>query len=169
MTQNKFKIDTVQIGSVLQCMSPDAFARIKGDYTHEMLQGYVLFYEIQGMVLVVADIHGLPEKTGKCHGGIHAMHIHSGSSCTGNAEDSFADAKSHYSINDCPHPWHSGDMPPLFSDNGNAWSAFVTSKFTVPDIIGKTVIVHEGIDDFTSQPAGNSGKKIGCGVIYKNG
>jgi Cu-Zn family superoxide dismutase len=36
---------------------------------------------------------------------------------------------------------------------------------TTKNIIGKTIIVHGGVDDYTSQPAGNSGERIGCGVI----
>lgn len=168
MRENKFGIDTVTVGKILHCCKPAAFARIKGDCEHKNLTGYVLFYEAEGIVLTVADIHGLPITKDGCHDGIHAMHIHAGNSCSGNAADAFADAGSHFDMNDCEHPYHSGDMPPLFSNNGNAWSAFATSKFDISDIIGRTVIIHEGIDDFTSQPAGNSGKKIGCGIIYKN-
>jgi len=39
------------------------------------------------------------------------------------------------------------------------------SRFSIPDIIGKALIIHENADDFASQPAGNSGKKLACGVI----
>jgi Cu-Zn family superoxide dismutase len=42
----------------------------------------------------------------------------------------------------------------------------VTNRFSIQDIIGRTVVIHSGPDDFRSQPAGNAGKKIGCGVIY---
>ena len=35
------------------------------------------------------------------------------------------------------------------------------------DILNKTVIVHSGVDDYTSQPSGNSGERIGCGLIQK--
>lgn len=168
MRENKFGIDTVTVGKILHCCKPAAFTRVEGDFKHQNLTGCVLFYEAEGMVLIVADIHGLPITKCGCSGGIYAMHIHEGNSCSGDADDSFADAGSHFDMNDCDHPYHSGDMPPLFSNNGNAWCAFATSKFSIPDIIGRTVIIHEGIDDFTSQPAGNAGKKIGCGIICKN-
>lgn len=45
-------------------------------------------------------------------------------------------------------------------------SVFI-NKFTVKDIIGKVVIIHEMPDDFTTQPSGNSGTKIACGEIEK--
>lgn len=42
-----------------------------------------------------------------------------------------------------------------------------TDRFYVDEIIGKTVIVHEDPDDFHTQPSGNAGKKIACGVILR--
>ena len=38
-------------------------------------------------------------------------------------------------------------------------------KFKIKDILGKTIIIHDKPDDFTSQPSGNSGTKMACGVI----
>ena len=58
-------------------------------------------------------------------------------------------------------------MPPLFWNNGYAFQMFLTDRFTVKEIIGKTVIIHDNADDFTTQPSGNSGEKIACGVIEK--
>ena len=60
-------------------------------------------------------------------------------------------------------------MPPLFSNRGYALQAFLTDRFTVGEILGRTVIIHDGTDDFTSQPAGNAGARIACGVIRKAG
>ena len=79
--------------------------------------------------------------------------------------DTFADVGKHYNPQNCPHPAHAGDMPPFFSNNGYAVQMFLTDRFTVEEIIGKTIIVHSGPDDFTSQPAGNAGMKIACGEI----
>ena len=45
--------------------------------------------------------------------------------------------------------------------------AFMTDRFTVEEIVGKTIIIHSNADDFTTQPGGNSGKKIACGAIKK--
>lgn len=82
-------------------------------------------------------------------------------------DDPFADAMSHYNPNDCEHPHHAGDLPPLFGNDGFALLLFLTSRFSVDEIIGKTVIIHDQPDDFTTQPSGNSGTKIACGVIGK--
>ena len=69
----------------------------------------------------------------------------------------------------CEHPNHAGDLPPLFGNNGFALSLFLTNRFTVDEVIGRTIIIHDHPDDFTTQPSGNSGTKIACGVIRRNG
>jgi Cu-Zn family superoxide dismutase len=51
--------------------------------------------------------------------------------------------------------------------DGNAIMAVKTNRFSIHEIIGRTVVIHSQPDDFTSQPAGNAGTKIACGVIRK--
>ena len=58
----------------------------------------------------------------------------------GTPEDPFALAEGHYNPDNCPHPYHAGDLPPLFGNKGIAWSAFLTDRFRVGDVIGKTVL-----------------------------
>ena len=58
-----------------------------------------------------------------------------------------------------------GDLPPLLSCNGNAYMTVKTDRFKVKDIIGRTVIIHYRADDFRTQPSGDSGEKIACGII----
>ena len=53
----------------------------------------------------------------------------------------------------------------MFGNDGYAWGAVVTDRFKIDQVIGRTVIIHAGPDDFTSQPSGNAGAKIACGVI----
>lgn len=142
-----------------------AKATIKGGKSNPKINGTVTFKETKQGVLLTAKINGLPKTQGNCGGKFFGFHIHSGSSCTGNAQDEFANSGAHYNPNDCPHPYHAGDLPPLFSNNGYAYMTVITNNFKVKDIIGKTVIIHESPDDFTSQPSGNSGKKIACGKI----
>ena len=142
---------------------PSASAQIQGSPSCPEIRGTVWFQQREKGVLVTAEIRGLPDCDGKS--GIHAMHIHSGTCCTGNKSDPFADADGHYNPGNCRHPYHAGDMPPLFACNGFAWLSFWTERFTVREIIGKTVIIHRNPDDFTTQPAGNAGEKIACGVI----
>lgn len=144
---------------------PQARAIVKGSDVYPDIYGQVLFYQTRQGVLVVADLMGLPSGIGSCGGRVFGFHIHEGGSCTGNAEDPFADAKTHYNPNGCLHPYHAGDLPPLFGNNGYAFNAVLTDRFTVNEIVGRTVIVHDNPDDFTTQPSGNSGTKIACGRI----
>lgn len=145
--------------------TPSATAFVRGNAEHSNLHGTVKFFPTPRGVVVSAEISGLPVSNGKCGNNIFAFHIHSGTSCTGNSDDAFADAGTHYNPTDCPHPYHAGDIPPLFSANGTAFLAFLTDRFTVDEIIGKVVIIHDSPDDFTTQPSGNAGKKIACGKI----
>lgn len=153
------------IFSTLYRQRPQATAMVRGSSDYPNINGTVYFYQTRMGVIVVSQIWGLPISTEKCSTPIFAFHIHSGSACSGNENDPFADAMTHYNPNDCPHPYHAGDMPPLFGNNGFAFSAFLTSRFNVNEIIGRTVIIHSNPDDFTTQPSGNSGTKIACGKI----
>lgn len=142
------------------CKKPQAYAEIKGSKEYKDISGNVKFYQTANGVLVYAIVSGLPGGNS-----FHGFHIHEGEKCSGNAEDPFADAKSHYNPNNAAHPNHAGDLPPLINNNGFALSIFITDRFTVKDIIGRTIIIHEKADDFTTQPSGSSGKKIACGKI----
>ena len=88
---------------------------------------------------------------------------HEGDSCRG---EGFPDTGGHYNPHNTPHPMHAGDLPPLLSCGGRAWMSVLTNRFQIQDILGRTVVIHSGPDDFRTQPAGNSGEKIGCGRIY---
>lgn len=146
---------------------PDAVAVINGSDEYRTVRGTVKLFQGAHGVLVIADVVGLPIFKEACKDGIFAFHIHSGSACTGNASDPFANAGSHYNPDQCPHPYHAGDMPPLFSAGESAFLAFVTDRFTVSEVVSKTVVIHDRPDDFTTQPSGNAGNKIACGVIER--
>ena len=144
---------------------PHAVAVVQGSPENSQINGTVKFYQLASGVLVVADILGLPPSATVCQNSIFAFHIHGGAACTGNREDPFANAGTHYNPRSCPHPYHAGDMPPLFNAGGQAFLVFLTDRFAVSEIMGKTVVLHDRPDDFTTQPAGNAGNKIACGVI----
>lgn len=144
-----------------------AAACIKGSGSFPDISGIVQFYQVSRGVLVYAEVRGLPKGSQPCRQRIFGFHIHKGTDCGGDREDPFANAMSHYDQNGCEHPGHAGDLPPLFGNDGAALSVFLTSRFSVEEIIGKTVIIHDHPDDFTTQPAGNAGTKIACGVIRK--
>lgn len=144
---------------------PEAVAVMQGSPEYSQISGTVKFYQAMNGVLVVADISGLPTATRDCDNRFFGFHMHNGSACSGNEEDAFANAGMHYNPGDCLHPYHAGDMPPLLGVNGQALLAFLTDRFQINEVLGKTVIIHDGPDDFTSQPSGNAGNKIACGVI----
>lgn len=140
---------------------PDAVAKIRGGVEVPKLSGCIRFYQQKGCVLIVAEIFGLSREN---ETGFFGFHIHQGESCSGT---DFSEAGSHYNPVDQVHPKHAGDLPPLMCCRGNAYLAVKTDRFTVHDIIGKTVDIHSDPDDFHTQPAGNAGRKIACGVICK--
>lgn len=140
---------------------PGAIACIKGGSEAPGLSGAVSFYQHSGGVMVVADIRGLPTEN---ETGFFAFHIHEGDNCCG---QDFAGTGGHYDPSDMPHPEHSGDLPPLICCRGRAYMAVLTNRFCLRDVVGRTVVIHSGPDDFHTQPAGNSGTKIACGVIHR--
>jgi len=145
-----------------------ASAEIKGGTLYPQIKGVVYFYKTLGGVMVTVKINGLPlfsRENGKVIGP-HGFHIHTGSSCdAGTNEDPFFKAGLHYNPNNQLHGNHAGDFPVIFSNSGYATMSFFTNKFNIDDIIGKVVILHESPDDYRTDPSGNSGKKIACGVI----
>lgn len=143
-----------------------ARASIRGGNAAPDLYGTATFEQTAWGVLVTVEVYHLPSE-GVCDGGIFALHLHEGGHCTGDSEDAFADVGSHYNPNNCPHPYHAGDLPPLIGNRGYAYMAVLTNRFTVAEIIGRTLVIHGGKDDFTSQPSGNAGAKIGCGEIVR--
>lgn len=147
-----------------------ALANITGNSITPNLRGNVLFKDVPGGVEVFVNVIGLPgyqpAENGKQPIGPHGFHIHEMGDCSVvNPENPFQAAGGHWNPTNQPHGNHAGDFPVLFSNNGLSIMSFFTNKFKVRDIIGKSVVIHENPDDYRTQPAGNSGKRIGCGVI----
>ena len=155
--------DTFNLISVLRSR-PQAVAAVSGSAEHPAIHGIVCFYQTRSGVVVYADIKGLPRTASQIYG----FHIHSGFSCTGDIDGPFSDAKTHYDQDGREHPCHAGDMPPLFGNDGHAAAVFLTDRFSVSEIISRVVIIHDRPDDLTTQPSGNSGTKIACGVIKRS-
>lgn len=146
---------------------PTAVAYISGSREYPRIQGVMNFYQMSFGVYVVYSFTGLPFEKDKCGNNILGLHIHEGQECRGNKDDPFANAGGHYNPNGCPHPQHAGDLPPVFVNDGYAFGAVFTHRFNVNELWGRTVIVHSKRDDFTSQPSGDSGVKIACGIIRR--
>ena len=144
---------------------PNSAADIPGGENYPGIRGRVIFRQQKNGVLVTADIYGLPTGETGCDSGVFGFHIHEGEDCGSNGQEPFSNTKGHYNPGECPHPYHAGDLPRLFENDGYAYMSFLTNRFTATEIIGRTVVIHLKPDDFHSQPSGNSGEKIACGVI----
>lgn len=141
---------------------PQAMAWVRGNASHPHISGLVKFYETPyNGVLVEAEVFGLPNISMPGSSNFYAMHIHQFGDCSAD----FANTSDHYNPTNMMHPQHAGDMPPLLSNQGYAWSAFYDKRFRISDIINRSVIIHAHQDDFMTQPSGDSGMKIACGVI----
>lgn len=147
-----------------------SITQIKGSPQYPNLIGRVVFKDVPYGTEVYVEISGLPAYTpprGKNQPiGPFGFHIHQHGVCdVGDPNSPFKSTGGHWNPTNQPHGNHAGDFPVLFSNNGYARMSFFTNKFRVADIIGKAVVIHQNPDDYRSQPAGNSGKPIGCGVI----
>lgn len=139
-----------------------AIAEIFGNSTHPNLHGAALFFETEfyGLLMQI-EVFGLPDSALFLESGFFGLHIHEKGDCT----PDFEFTGGHYNPSNQMHPFHIGDLPPLLSDHGYAWMVVYDGRIRTPDIIGKSLIIHSQRDDFSSQPSGDSGEKIGCGVI----
>jgi Cu-Zn family superoxide dismutase len=127
--------------------------------------GTITFTATEKGVRVVADIHGLTQ-------GKHGFHIHECGDCTA-ANGSSAGGhfnpmgKSHGSSTDMMR--HMGDMGNIVADaNGNAQLDYFDNIISLTgeySIIGRAIIVHKDEDDLKTQPTGNAGARVACGVI----
>lgn len=147
-----------------------AVAHIAGGSLAPDLRGTVTFTQVRGGTEVAVEVNGLPSyrpaMDGKPQIGPHGFHIHQNGTCTvGDPSNPFQSAGGHWNPTNQPHGNHAGDFPVLFSNNGYSKMTFFTDKFNVAQIIGKSVIIHEGPDDYKTQPSGASGKRLACGVI----
>lgn len=147
-----------------------ARADIIGGPLAPQIRGVVLFTPMPGGTQVYVNIQGLPPyqpaKNSKAPMGPHGFHIHENGNCSiGNPEEPFKAAGEHWNPDNQPHGNHAGDFPVLFSNNGVAIMSFFTNRFKPEDVIGKSIIIHQNPDDYRTQPAGNAGKRLACGVI----
>lgn len=149
---------------------PAAIAHIKGGPLAPQLAGTIFFINVYGGVMVWVEISGLPPyqpaQNNENPIGPHGFHIHERGNCTvGDPQNPFQAAGEHWNPYNQPHGNHAGDFPVLFSNNGYAYMSFFTNRFKVKDVLGKAIIIHQNPDDYRTQPAGDAGKRLACGVI----
>lgn len=135
------------------------------------VSGNAVFTEEDGTVTMVAILGGLEP-------GMHAIHLHEKADC------SSPDGKStggHWNPTGQPHGkwgdaagYHKGDIGNFNADeNGNGTITFSTDEWCIgcgdanKDILGKGVIVHQGTDDFKTQPTGDAGGRVSCGGVVQ--
>lgn len=120
----------------------------------------------QGVQIVLA-ISGLPA-------GKHALHIHE----TGQCEPPFESAGGHFNPTGAAHGWdnpdgpHAGDLPNIYVGEQALQVEYITDRVTLEDgenalldDDGAAILIHEGQDDYRTDPAGAAGNRIACGVI----
>lgn len=162
MQQNQTPTPRLAFVQLLKDNRPQATAWVRGGSAYPQISGLVKFYDTPyGGVLVEAEVFGLPDISVQGSSDFYAMHIHQNGDCSGN----FTQTGEHYNPAMQPHPEHDGDLLPLLGNQGYAWGAFYDKRFRVRDILGRSVVIHSRRDDFTSQPSGDSGDKIACGII----
>lgn len=145
----------------------NAMAVVNGSDEYADIHGTVRFFALkQGGILVEASISGLPPAPAD-YPTFFAFHLHEYGNCDNPSGENFPDTGMHYNPYGTSHPHHAGDFPPLLNNNGFAWMSFYDEYLTIEDVIGRSVIIHRNRDDFTSQPSGDAGEKIACGVVAK--
>lgn len=132
--------------------------------------GQVQFTQKGDKVLVTGEVRGLQPNTE------HGFHVHDKGDCSSGDGMSAGghfnpDGKAHGAHAQPEH--HAGDLPSLKADaNGTARISFESATLSVgsgkSDVLGRGLIVHRDLDDYKTQPTGNSGPRMACGVIAKN-
>ena len=135
-----------------------ARAQIRGTGLAPRLAGEASFTQKQNGVLVTVRVVGLPLGNPT---GFFALHIHEGASCDGGP------AGGYFNPDFEPSPRRAGDLPPLLSCGSEAYLSVLTNRFTVREVIGKTVVIHPGGGELCSRAPENFAKKIACGVITR--
>lgn len=135
------------------------------------VMGTVVFKQENGVVTMTANFEGLEP-------GEHAIHLHEEADCSA---DDATSTGGHWNPTFAKHgQWgdaegfHLGDIGNFTADeNGNGSVSFETDLWCIgcgdenKDILGKAVIVHQGTDDFTSQPSGAAGARVSCGGVIE--
>ena len=126
--------------------------------------------ESGGMLVVRGEVRGLAPNSE------HGFHVHEKGDCS--SGDGMS-AGGHFNPRGKPHASiasadrHAGDMPMLVADaTGNATLVVELDVITIgsgdTDIVGRGLVVHQDPDDFQTQPTGNAGARVACGVIIRS-
>ena len=152
----------------LQAQAQDAVAELIDAKTNPI--GSAQLNQLAQGVQIVVAVSGLPA-------GKHALHIHE----TGACEPPFESAGGHFNPTDAEHGWdspggpHAGDLPNIYVGEGAVQIEYITDRVTLEDGAtslfdddGSAIVIHQGEDDYVSEPAGDAGTRLACGVIEKS-
>lgn len=156
------------------CASPQKTARYMASHSRAQADikdaegrdvGKAVAEEIDGIVRVIVDVKGMPV-------GVHGTHIHAVGQCT---PPDFASAGGHWNPGqrqhgkDNPAGAHAGDLPNLkVKPDGSDHITFTLPAGSFAQLMdgdGSALVVHADPDDYKTDPSGNSGKRIACGVF----
>ena len=149
-------------------MDMNAEAIIGATYSDTAVSGNATFENVNGKVKMVLNIT-VPSKAGNSV----AVHIHEHPGCGNNGKD----AHGHWNPTNVDHgewgsaAFHSGDIGNVQLDSeGKGTKTLETDRWTIggdstTNILNRSIIVHSGVDDYKSQPSGDAGNRIGCGII----
>ena len=133
--------------------------------------GTATITEVSGGVRVVIEVRGLPA-------GPKGVHVHEVGQCD---PPGFMTAGGHFNPTSKQHGLmnpqgpHAGDLPNItIADNGTGRLETFSDRLTLSagansvfDGDGSAIVIHAGPDDFKTDPAGNSGGRIACGILKK--
>jgi len=152
--------------ATMQPAGPKAVATLE-PRSGSSVSGRVAFRQTSSGVRLHVELAGLPPNSE------HGFHVHEKGDCS--APDA-SSTGGHFNPTGAPHgraggpAHHAGDLPSLTADAaGKVHADLDVAGLTLDpgpnSIVGRSVVVHRDRDDFTTQPAGNSGPKVACGVI----
>lgn len=132
--------------------------------------GWANFSQDGGKLTIQISLRGVSA-------GEHGVHIHQNGACgtsTANGTTTVGGAAGpHFNPAAAKHPQHAGDLGNINVQSGGTGTlTFTSDDLTLKDgdemsVVGKSVVVHAGPDDLKTDPSGNSGARLLCGVIVK--
>jgi Cu-Zn family superoxide dismutase len=173
-TEDEVTIEKTDTTVSQQQTTPDQYARIENvtvaiaelnSASGSNVRGFITFKQTDSGMFVTGEIHGLTP-------GMHGFHIHEFGDCSAPDATSAGD---HFNPGQMPHAGHGmekrhvGDMGNIDADDqGNVRIQLLDNMMKFDgenNILGKSVIVHEKEDDLRTQPSGDAGARIACGIV----